>query len=69
MFGISGIAEISGMFLSLVPNYIHIEDWGSHENYVWIYVHSNEIDPFGVLLAITTQQGCGFQMYHNVTAE
>ena len=67
-FGISGTVANSGTFY-LVPNYIHIEDWGSHENHVWIYVHSNKKDPFGVLLAIAAQQDCGFQLYQNVTVE
>ena len=35
---------------------MHMEDWGSQENYVWIYMHSKEIGSSGVLLATATQQ-------------
>ena len=35
-----------------------MEDWGSQENYVWIYMHSKEIGSSGV-----PNKDCGFQMY------
>ena len=48
--------------ISFTENCKHIEDWGFHENYIWIYVHSNDLSPIRVVLANAIQQDCGFQM-------
>ena len=66
MFGISGTVA-NNRVLALAPNYMDMEDWGSHEIYVWIY--SNDTDPYGVLLTIATQQDCRFQMFQNEMVE
>lgn len=55
----------SSGLLSQVLNCMNVEDARS----LLAFVHSNDLNPFGVLLATASHQDSGFQMHENVTVE
>ena len=48
---------------------MNIDDWGTHRNIVWIFVHLNDLNQAGVMFVTATQQDWGFQMNQNVAVE